>query len=159
MNQRKIFPITASLILAIAVICAAAPGYSFNLAQMLGAGDKQEFRTFKVIHTADLKALLATGGDKIHIFDANVPETRARFGIIPGATLLPSDNYNLALLPTGKDLKLVFYCANTQCMASHEAARRAVAAGYTDVSVMVDGIAGWKMARQPTIPAPGGGNS
>jgi rhodanese-related sulfurtransferase len=35
-------------------------------------------------------------------------------------------------------------------MASHEAARRAVKAGYTDVSVMVDGIMGWKDAGQPT---------
>ncbi len=28
-------------------------------------------------------------------------------------------------------------------MASHDAARRAVKAGYTDVSVMVEGIEGW----------------
>jgi len=38
-------------------------------------------------------------------------------------------------------------------MASHEAARRAVKAGYTDVSVMADGIAGWKAAGEPTMPA------
>jgi rhodanese-related sulfurtransferase len=31
-------------------------------------------------------------------------------------------------------------------MASHEAARRAVEAGYTDVNVMVDGIMGWSAA-------------
>jgi rhodanese-related sulfurtransferase len=35
-------------------------------------------------------------------------------------------------------------------MASHEAARRAVKAGYENVSVMVDGIMGWKDAGQPT---------
>jgi rhodanese-related sulfurtransferase len=35
-------------------------------------------------------------------------------------------------------------------MASHEAARRAVKAGYKDVSVMVDGIMGWRDAGQPT---------
>lgn len=35
-------------------------------------------------------------------------------------------------------------------MASHEAARRAVKAGYKDVSVMTDGIAGWKAAGEPT---------
>jgi rhodanese-related sulfurtransferase len=35
-------------------------------------------------------------------------------------------------------------------MASHEAARRAVEAGYTDVSVMADGIKGWNEAGQPT---------
>ena len=34
-------------------------------------------------------------------------------------------------------------------MASHEAARRATDAGYTDVSVMADGIFGWKNAGQP----------
>jgi len=36
-------------------------------------------------------------------------------------------------------------------MASHEAARRAVKAGYTNVSVMVDGIMGWDSAGEPTI--------
>jgi rhodanese-related sulfurtransferase len=35
-------------------------------------------------------------------------------------------------------------------MASHEAARRAVEAGFTDVAVMADGIAGWRDADQPT---------
>ncbi len=35
-------------------------------------------------------------------------------------------------------------------MASHEAARRAVKAGYTDVSVMADGIEGWKNAGMRT---------
>jgi rhodanese-related sulfurtransferase len=34
-------------------------------------------------------------------------------------------------------------------MASHEAARRAVAAGYKDVSVMSDGIAGWSALHKP----------
>ena len=35
-------------------------------------------------------------------------------------------------------------------MAPHEAARRAVEAGYTDVSVMSDGIKGWNEAGKPT---------
>jgi len=34
-------------------------------------------------------------------------------------------------------------------MASHEAARRAVQNGYTDVSVMADGLMGWKAAGKP----------
>ncbi|MDO8433212.1 MAG: hypothetical protein Q7S58_12465 [Candidatus Binatus sp.] len=34
-------------------------------------------------------------------------------------------------------------------MASHEAARRATDAGYMNVSVMADGIFGWKNAGQP----------
>jgi rhodanese-related sulfurtransferase len=39
-------------------------------------------------------------------------------------------------------------------MASHAAARRAVQAGYKDVRVMTDGIAGWKDAGKPTDSAP-----
>jgi rhodanese-related sulfurtransferase len=34
-------------------------------------------------------------------------------------------------------------------MASHGAAEKAVKAGYLDVSVMADGIMGWKDAGQP----------
>ena len=34
-------------------------------------------------------------------------------------------------------------------MASHEAARRAVDSGYTNVAVMKDGILGWADAGQP----------
>ena len=36
-------------------------------------------------------------------------------------------------------------------MASHGAARRAVDAGYTDVSVLADGLQGWKAAGKPTV--------
>jgi rhodanese-related sulfurtransferase len=34
-------------------------------------------------------------------------------------------------------------------MASQGAARRAVEAGYTDVSVMVDGLKGWRAEGKP----------
>jgi rhodanese-related sulfurtransferase len=40
-------------------------------------------------------------------------------------------------------------------MASHEAARRAVAAGYSNVEVMVDGIKGWKEAGKEVTFPPG----
>jgi rhodanese-related sulfurtransferase len=36
-------------------------------------------------------------------------------------------------------------------MASHGAARRAVEAGYTNVSVMVEGLMGWKAAGRPIV--------
>ena len=40
-------------------------------------------------------------------------------------------------------------------MASHEAARRAVSAGYTNVSVMIDGITGWHQAGKPVVAVDG----
>ncbi|MBK6685370.1 MAG: rhodanese-like domain-containing protein [Deltaproteobacteria bacterium] len=84
--------------------------------------------------------------------DANGKETRAKYGVIPGAILLTSyTEFNADKeLPAKKDSKLVFYCANTKCGASFEAANKAMAAGYTDVAVLPDGIKGWKDAGLPT---------
>jgi rhodanese-related sulfurtransferase len=85
------------------------------------------------------------------VIDANGSETRQEYGVIPGALLLSSHrDYALSELPASKSNKLVFYCGGTMCRASDKAASRAVAAGYTDVSVLRDGIKGWKSAGQPT---------
>jgi rhodanese-related sulfurtransferase len=76
--------------------------------------------------------------------DANNESTREKMGIVPGAIRLTSyDGYDLSELPPDKSRKLIFYCANTQCGASHTAAERALTAGYQNVEVMGEGIAGW----------------
>jgi rhodanese-related sulfurtransferase len=83
--------------------------------------------------------------------DANGKETRSSQGVIPGAVLLTSSSsYAVSELPADKGSKLVFYCANQKCGASHAAAKRAMEAGYTNVAVLPEGIAGWKQAGQPT---------
>ena len=83
--------------------------------------------------------------------DANGKETRTSQGVIPGAVLLTSSSqYAVSELPADKSSKLVFYCANQKCGASHAAAKRAMENGYTNVAVLPDGIAGWKQAGQPT---------
>ena len=85
------------------------------------------------------------------IVDANGPETRQEMGVVPGAVLLTnSHDYALSELPSAKDTKLVFYCGGTMCRASDSAAKRAMSAGYADVSVMRAGIKGWKDAGQST---------
>lgn len=84
--------------------------------------------------------------------DANGKDTRSKYGVIPGAILLTSySEYDANKeLPGKKDQPLVFYCANTKCGASFEAAKKAQAAGYTNVAVLPDGIKGWKDAGLPT---------
>jgi rhodanese-related sulfurtransferase len=83
--------------------------------------------------------------------DANGKDTRTSQGVIPGAVLLTSSSqYAVSELPADKSSKLVFYCANQKCGASHAAAKRAMENGYTNVAVLPDGIAGWKQAGQPT---------
>jgi len=152
MNIRRII-LGATLLVAAAAL-GGSPVRAFDLSQLMGHGNNDPtLETFKLIHVADLKELMETDKSSLHIYDANAAETRDQYGVIPGATLLNSDdNYDLAILPHDKDATLVFYCANTLCTASHEAARRAVKAGYEDVSVMGDGIRGWKQAGQPTSP-------
>ena len=85
------------------------------------------------------------------VVDANDNAFRSKNGIIPGAILLTSSSeFALSELPAKKDAKVVFYCANEMCGASHGAAQKAMSAGYTDVSVLPDGLMGWKAAGQKT---------
>jgi rhodanese-related sulfurtransferase len=99
----------------------------------------------------ELASLLET--KKAQPIDANNDATRSREGVVPGATLLSNyREYDLSVLPSDKAMKLVFYCANEQCGASHKAAARAVLAGWSDVAVMPAGIAGWKSSGKRTQP-------
>jgi rhodanese-related sulfurtransferase len=85
------------------------------------------------------------------IVDANGSDTRTELGVIPGATLLSNyRSYAFSELPAEKSTKLVFYCGGKMCRASDGAAARASEAGYKDVSVLRDGIKGWRSAGQPT---------
>lgn len=87
----------------------------------------------------------------VTIFDANSEATRTKEGVIPGAKLLTSAaKYDPKELPADKTGKLVFYCANEKCTASEVAAKKASDAGYTNVSVLPDGILGWKKAGRNT---------
>jgi rhodanese-related sulfurtransferase len=89
--------------------------------------------------------MIATG--RAQAVDANGESTRKRMGVVPGAVLLTdSESFQLSELPSDKGKQLVFYCANTACGASHEAAAKALTAGYTHVQVMPEGIAGWVKA-------------
>ncbi len=115
---------------------------------LVGRGVAAE--SFKILHVDDLSKMIDQKTPNLFVFDANGDKTRESEGVIPGAHLLSSLSYDPAKeLPRAKDSKLVFYCANVQCMASHMAAERATGAGYTDVNVMADGIMGWKSAGKP----------
>ena len=147
-----------AVIVAIAALCLVTPptSHAFDWTKAFGGlGEQEQFHTFKLIHVKDLKNLIDNHTPSLHIYDANAPETRDKYGVIPGAQLIAApDGYRVsATLPAQKSDPLVFYCANQVCTASHEAARRALAAGYSDVSVMSDGIMGWKAAGEPTVSA------
>jgi rhodanese-related sulfurtransferase len=103
--------------------------------------------TVSTVSVDELYQMLAR--NECQAVDANGTETRKKMGVIPGAVLL-GDADSLDPLPADKTKHLVFYCTNTSCGASHYAAEKAIAAGYTHVKVMPDGIAGWVKAGKQT---------
>lgn len=115
------------------------------------AGEKYE------VPVIDVEALDAMRlKQECAIFDANGQETRAEHGVIPGAVML-SDyrKYELKELPKQKDAKVVFYCSSTRCSAAPKAAKKAMEAGYTNVTHLKVGIKGWVEAGKPvTKPNP-----
>jgi rhodanese-related sulfurtransferase len=111
---------------------------------------RADLRGLQTLDVAELASWRTTRSD-FAICDANNAETRERYGVIPGATLLSSyRDYELATeLGTDLDRSVVFYCHSERCGAAGDAARRAIAAGYRDVWVLAPGITGWSDAGHP----------
>src|SRR5216683_3133897 len=103
-----------TLMIAALAILGAPPARALDLGKLLGYGNNDPtLETFKLIHVRDLKAQMNDGQGPVYIYDANVASTRTQFGVIPGATLLPSnDKYDTSILPKDRHSRLVFYCAN-----------------------------------------------
>lgn len=99
-----------SIAVLLAAVVGVAPVYASGPWDFLA---NHETDSFKIIHVADLAALMARGN--VMVFDANPPDVRAEEGVIPGARLLSSSSrYDVATeLPAVKTTKLVFYCHNT----------------------------------------------
>lgn len=123
---------------------------SYSGAAVAGEDCEQQAKVeAKVLQVAEVESLVKS--KKAHVFDANGKATREKEGVVPGAKLLSSGQYDTAKeLPAAKDAKLVFYCGNDKCRAADGAAARAKGAGYKDVNVMRAGIAGWKKAGKAT---------
>lgn len=139
----------ASVVVALCLVgCHRAPSNQ-------SATDKGAHAAHAVAQTplAEVRKIVET--KSATVLDANGDDTRKEYGVIPGATLLSSsDHYALSELPQNKSARLVFYCGGTQCRASDHAAERAAENGYTQVSVMREGIRGWKASGAPTQPLP-----
>ena len=112
------------------------------------AKDTQELNEINTISVEDAAAALQSGAVAV---DANSQRTREKYGTGPDAVMLTSTSkYELTELPGDKSKDLIFYCSNTFCTASDNAAERASANGYEKVHVMRKGIKGWKEAGNPT---------
>jgi len=106
-----------------------------------------------ILTVSQLKALI-DGGGHIYIYDVNDRQSYTETGHVPGARWLPFDFKSKSDLPRSKGAKLIFYCHNPICGASHLAADRALALGYRNVWRMPAGITGWMSAGLPVVKGP-----
>ena len=84
---------------------------------------------------------------EVQIFDVN-PIGIFEKGHIPSAKHIEFSKV-VESLPKDKNLKLIFYCKNKMCTASHQAAQMAVNNGFKKVARMPEGIDGWMSKKLP----------
>jgi rhodanese-related sulfurtransferase len=134
-----------TMFLAAVLASAAIAGCSKSQSKGNAAANDKAASKVPLISVDDVDRQIASGG--CVAVDANGTGTRKKMGVVPGAVLLSdSETFAASELPADKSKALVFYCANTRCNASHTAADRALTAGYSNVKVMGEGIAGWVAA-------------
>jgi hypothetical protein len=102
------------VMLVATVLGVATSAFALDIGKLI-TNDPAPPDKFKVIHVADLEAMIADKNSHVMIYDANGWGLRSRVGIIPGAHLLTSDDkYDVTTtLPPEKNANLVFYCADT----------------------------------------------
>lgn len=148
--MRKSIMILAALALSVAVAaCKKEESKSGEKSEPAGSEEQASEEEVAELTVDELAGLIEENA--VAVFDSNGDRVREKYGKIPGAELLDdSASFDTSVLPEDKSSKVLFYCANTQCGASHESAERALAAGYEDVAILPAGIKGWKEAGQPT---------
>lgn len=82
------------------------------------------------------------------VFDVN-PEVIYKRGHVPKAKNISFSKIE-SYLPKSKTARIIFYCMNEMCSASHQAAKTATKAGYKNVARMSSGITGWLKQKLPT---------
>jgi len=139
------------MIKRIATIAALAAGLLFSTSQLSaqcctghnGSGctkgqqqqQKNTGSTISEINKEKLQQMIHAGG--VTVLDAR-SQDQYNAGHIQGAVLFAND-----VLPADKNAPVVFYCGSVRCPASHNAAKKALKLGYTNVMVYKDGWAGW----------------
>jgi rhodanese-related sulfurtransferase len=136
-----------TLLLLSLLACSVTAGCSRDRSAADHAQAGGTVATVSTVSIDELDRMLAS--HECLAVDANGNDTRKKLGVIPGAVLLTNAD-SLDQLPADRTRNLVFYCTNTACGASHYAAEKAIAAGYTHVNVLPDGIAGWVKAGKKT---------
>lgn len=110
--MRRIFvSLAAALMFAGVALLPAPRARAFSLSSLLHSDAGH--RHIAIIHVADLVAIKHNPDAHAIIYDVNLLDVREKYGVIPGAILLPSaSHYAIDSLPADHKARLVFYCTN-----------------------------------------------
>jgi len=102
---------------------------------------KGHYGSVSAEHVADLIA-----DNKTVIIDARPQKTKFDKGHIPTAISLPFSEFDAlqGKLPRDLNTPVLFYCEGLKCRLSHKSAEKALAMGYTNVTVFDKGYPEWK---------------
>lgn len=106
---------------------------------------------FKEIRPEQLKQMMDQKVDLLLINTMSFIECRDHS--IPDSICIPCGIFDeqTGRLPRDKQRKLVFYCESDLCLRSSQCAEKSIKLGYTDVSVLKNGLPGWKTAGYETV--------
>jgi rhodanese-related sulfurtransferase len=101
---------------------------------------------WKEIQPEALKQMLDQNADFMLINTMSYIECRDHS--IPRSICIPCGTFDEQTdrLPRDKQKKLIYYCESDLCLRSSQCAEKSIKLGYTDVSVLKNGLPGWKMA-------------
>lgn len=106
---------------------------------------------WKEIRPEQLRQMLDRDDDFMLINTMSTIECRDH--AIPKSVCIPCEAFDehVGRLPRDKQRKLVYYCESDMCLRSYKSAGKALGLGYTDVSVLKNGLPGWKTAGYETV--------
>jgi len=142
--------VAVSLILAIAV--NAVHPMQLPLLVTKGRPGLPNWVFERLKHVDAQKAMVLMKNPEVLVVDArDEPDFRQEH--IPGAISLPYHGFS-ADFPwfsesVAKDRPLLIYCYGTDCGLSARVGKRLLVYGYTDITILRKGIAGWKAANLP----------
>jgi len=101
-------------------------------------------KEFRVVSTVELKSMM----DEKKSFVLVDTRTSEEFqeAHIKGAVSIPEKNFEtqLSLLPADKNALIVLYCNGVKCGKSKKAAKKADAAGFTNIVLYAEGFPVWE---------------
>ncbi len=108
------------------------------------------FHEYEIDNVHQAKAIYDSGNV---LFVDGRDQTLFEEGHIKGAVSLPVNRFDTVIEAFIKkyplSTRIVTYCSGRECQDSHKLAQDLLEAGYTNISVFIDGFPGWEGAGYP----------